>query len=100
MKIKISDFGVVRSPERFSHSPSTQADWTEPPHGSSGCLFRDNITYFHTKLFLLRKSRKCISGNRDLGAQTTHVGVRSSPPECWDRGKTAQAIARHQILKF
>ena len=36
MKIKISDFGVVRSPERFSHGPSTQADWTYPPHGSSG----------------------------------------------------------------
>ena len=42
----------------------------------------------------------CYIGNRDLATRTTHVGVRFSPPECWDRGKTAQAVVGHLNLKL
>ena len=51
-KIEISEFGVVRSPERFSHGPSTQADWTDPSHGSSGSIICDFQWYiFFTQTF-------------------------------------------------
>ena len=76
---------------------------TEPnPHmGRPGVQIAiSNITFFRHKLFLLREVRKCKSGNRDLGTRTTHVGVWFSPPECWDCGKTAQAIVGHQNLKL
>ena len=33
----MSDFGVQKSSDRFSHGPNTRADSTEHPYGSSEC---------------------------------------------------------------
>ena len=42
----------------------------------------------------------CYLGNRDMSTRTTQVGVRFSPLECWDRGKTGQTIVGHPNLKL